>query len=229
MSEVNAPEGYTNEPAGNNPTAIIALAQKLHDEFVADGKAQAAEMIDSAKTEHDRLLAEASQAHSIAFNEAQREATGLLERANETATQAVSEAQLKAKIIVAEAEDRASSLTETILKLQAFEASYRANLKALAETALESLGFGVVPEDEISLPDTVDYEAETEALPIVEHDVVEHNGVNYEDLESASDADAEDAPEDEDKSVDDSEVADSDESNDTAAESEDEQNPEHKE
>ncbi|MFT4135702.1 DivIVA domain-containing protein [Microbacterium sp.] len=113
----SAPAAEQSEtPAGDGaaPAAgIIELAQRLHDEHVAEGVAQ-----------RDRLKAEAD---------------ALLADAREQASSIVAEAEERGRAELSRLEGDRSSLQTQIDELRQFESDYRSQLRSFIESKLEDL------------------------------------------------------------------------------------------
>jgi len=69
-------EGMT-EP--ESATGVLQLAQRLHDEYVSDGKAEAERLVSAAREESERLTSEAEELRNRTLNQLEEERT-MLER-----------------------------------------------------------------------------------------------------------------------------------------------------
>lgn len=114
---------YTNESA-----SILNLAQKVHDDYVTEGKNKADSLIFEAQEVAERLVSEASA-----------EAESLRTEATNEANRVLSEAESDAREIVESAEAEAAELESRIKNLKRIEYEYRARLSDLANNALKSL------------------------------------------------------------------------------------------
>lgn len=69
--------GTTNE--AESATEMLSLAQRLHDEHVANGKAESERLISEAETEKTRIITEAEEIHNRTLTKLEEERS-LLER-----------------------------------------------------------------------------------------------------------------------------------------------------
>lgn len=90
-----------NLESTNSSVGVLALAQKLHDEYVADGKA-----------EHDRLVTEATNKHEELLNDGKSKHDELIKEATELSELLKKEGEDQKSSLVAEAELRASEIIE---------------------------------------------------------------------------------------------------------------------
>ena len=103
--EPEAPEPAAQQlaPSGAQDAAgVIALAQKLHDEYVSQGK-----------TEHDRLLSEATTQRDQMLGEATSQRDQMLSEANSRREQLLGEAQHRHDELISTAEARHHELIST--------------------------------------------------------------------------------------------------------------------
>lgn len=68
----------TTEPA-NSAAGMLALAQRLHDEYIADGKTESERMISEAEAERTRIVTEAEDLHNRTLAKLEEERS-LMER-----------------------------------------------------------------------------------------------------------------------------------------------------
>jgi len=120
VEEVPAPVAAPEAPAASDAAAsagIIELAQRLHDEHVAEGLAQKEKLVRDAQNQHDKLIADAeNQASSI-----------------------LAEAQAKSRDELARLESERSTLESRISELRQFERDYRVQLRGFIEDKLRDL------------------------------------------------------------------------------------------
>lgn len=125
--EANADQAGTAEgasTASGSAAGMLAMAQKLHEQYVAEGQAK-----------HDVLIAEADAMVAQATAEHQR----LLAEARERSAGMVSEAEkVRAEVLQALGRDR-TALQEEIEDLRTFERAHRAPLKSYIEDRLIEL------------------------------------------------------------------------------------------
>ncbi|MGP9537885.1 DivIVA domain-containing protein [Brachybacterium sp. AOP43-C2-M15] len=108
-------------PAAESPdqsaAGIIALANRLHDEYVKNGEDERDRLISEANDEHDRLISEANDEHK----------------------RIVGEAEEKSRTTLAELETTKAELDKTIEGLRNFERDYRNRLRNYLENQLRDL------------------------------------------------------------------------------------------
>lgn len=141
---------------------VLALAQRLHEEYVSEGEDTRERLISEGQSHHDKVVGEATARHDdllstgqARYEELIAEATArheqLIAEARENATGMVAEAQqTRAEVLEALGGER-SLLQRTIDELRTFERDYRARLKAHLESQLlelEQTGGDVISDDE---------------------------------------------------------------------------------
>lgn len=107
---------------------LISEGQALHDQVIGDATAKEAELRSTAQTKHDALIAEATARHEQLITEARERSTGM-----------VSEAQQKRAEVLQNLGHERSQLQKKIEELKVFERDYRARLKAHLEGQLDRL------------------------------------------------------------------------------------------
>ena len=150
-SAVPAPAAAAGVEGGVGSAAgVLALAEKLHTEYVSEGRntrerlisegqlrhdqvvgeaiAQQEELRSTAQTKHDALIAEATGRHEQLITEARERATGM-----------VAEAQQKRTEVLQTLGHERTVLQTKIDELRAFERDYRARLKSHLEAQLHQL------------------------------------------------------------------------------------------
>lgn len=139
MVEENDTPSFSKELALNEPTSLLEMAQRVHDDFVANGKAKAEKLEFDAQKKHDELISSAREFHDISMLETESNAAAIIEDAQLSAFTLISDAKIKADSIVSGAQESILRLETSILKLQEFEAAYRSNLQALVAGAHATL------------------------------------------------------------------------------------------
>lgn len=116
-------------------TDVLAIAQKVHDEYVNDGKRK-----------HDEIVAEAESSRLTIIKDAEivaqkliDEATLVKQKADEDAKDVQASVQKQVDERMQELETENTKLKEKISKLQEFEMSYRNKLKKMVAKAYDSL------------------------------------------------------------------------------------------
>ena len=118
VEEVPAPVAAAPATGGAAASAgIIELAQRLHDEHVAEGQAQRDKLISDAQAQHDKLISDAqAQAASI-----------------------LADAEAKGRDEIARLDAERATLETRISELRQFERDYRSQLRGFIEEKLRDL------------------------------------------------------------------------------------------
>ncbi|MFV4913576.1 DivIVA domain-containing protein [Microbacterium lacticum] len=118
VEEVPAPVAAAPATGGAAASAgIIELAQRLHDEHVAEGQAQRDKLISDAQAQRDKLISDAqAQAASI-----------------------LADAEAKGRDEVARLDAERATLETRISELRQFERDYRSQLRGFIEEKLRDL------------------------------------------------------------------------------------------
>ena len=118
VEEVPAPVAAAPDTGGAAASAgIIELAQRLHDEHVAEGQAQRDKLISDAQAQHDKLISDAqAQAASI-----------------------LADAEAKGRDEIARLDAERATLETRISELRQFERDYRSQLRGFIEEKLRDL------------------------------------------------------------------------------------------
>ncbi|MFC7405366.1 DivIVA domain-containing protein [Georgenia alba] len=77
--EQPAPAGGESGPAPESAAGMLALAQRLHDEYVSNGKAESERLVSEAQAEGERIIKEAEDQHNRTLTQLEQERS-LLER-----------------------------------------------------------------------------------------------------------------------------------------------------
>ncbi len=115
VAELEAAAPATGGAAAS--AGIIELAQRLHDEHVAEGQAQRDKLISDAQAQHDKLISDAqAQAASI-----------------------LADAEAKGRDEIARLDAERATLETRISELRQFERDYRSQLRGFIEEKLRDL------------------------------------------------------------------------------------------
>ena len=118
VEEVPAPVAAAPATGGAAASAgIIELAQRLHDEHVAEGQAQRDKLISDAQAQRDKLI-----------SDAQAEAASIL-----------ADAEAKGRDEIARLDAERATLETRISELRQFERDYRSQLRGFIEEKLRDL------------------------------------------------------------------------------------------
>ena len=100
-----------------NATSMLALAQKLHDEYVSNGKAESERMISEAESERTRIVNETNAERDRILKETEDNKNAVLTKLDEDRT----------------------VLERKISELRDFERDYRGRLKSYLESLLQNV------------------------------------------------------------------------------------------
>ncbi|WP_291278433.1 DivIVA domain-containing protein [Galactobacter sp.] len=126
--------------AGGDATSangLLAMAQKVHDDYVAQGA-----------TERDRLVPEAQSKSQILVAEAETKAKNLVASAEADAEKTTKQAEETRQKTLADLEGKKSTLETQIDKLRGFERDYRSRLTSYIQGQLKDLDSSPVIADE---------------------------------------------------------------------------------
>jgi len=122
--------------AGVGPAAgLLALAQKVHDEYVAEGQAKYDHFVSIGEARHDSLIAEAE----ALLAEANAEREHMITAARERSTGMVAEARQQRDAMLHDLGSERGLLQKKIEDLRTFELGHRALMKAYLEGQLIEL------------------------------------------------------------------------------------------
>jgi DivIVA domain-containing protein len=138
---------------------VLALAEKLHAEYVAEGQKTRERLISEGQLRHDQVIGEANAKQEQLRHSAQAKHDALIAEATSRHEQMITEARERATGMVAEAQQKRAEVLQTlghelsllqqkIDELRIFERDYRARLKSHLENQLREL-------DEIGADNTV--------------------------------------------------------------------------
>ena len=128
-------------------TAMLDMAQRLHDEYVDKGKQENARLITEGRTEHDNLIGEGHSEHDRLINEGQSEHDRLIGEGSAEHDRLIGVASAKHDQIVREAEETSqrtyaqlakerATIERKIDDLRTFERDYRTRLKGFLQNLL---------------------------------------------------------------------------------------------
>ena len=138
-------EGGTGSAAG-----VLALAEKLHEEYVSEGRNTRERLISEGQLRHDQVVGEAIAQQEELRSTSQAKHDALIAEATARHEQLITEARERATGMVAEAQQKRTEVLQTlghertllqtrIDELRAFERDYRARLKSHLEGQLQQL------------------------------------------------------------------------------------------
>jgi DivIVA domain-containing protein len=138
-------------PGGlGSATGVLALAQKLHEEYVTEGQKTRERLIGEGQLRHDQVIGEATAKQEELRYNAQAKHDALIAEASVRHEQMITEARERATGMVAEAQQKRAEVLQTlghersllqkkIDELRTFERDYRARLKSHLEGQLHEL------------------------------------------------------------------------------------------
>ena len=139
-------DGDTGTANVDSAARVLALAQKLHDEYVAAGQTTREKLISEGQSRHDQVVAEvtARQEHLLSTGQAKYDELVSSGKAKHDALIAeaeapVAEAQQKKAQILQELDSERGVLQKEIEELRTCERDHRARQKAYVEGRLAAL------------------------------------------------------------------------------------------
>lgn len=146
-----APESAADadQPAAE-AAGVLAMAQKLHDQYVSQGEQQRTqlitegetkreELITAGTTKRDELVSEGEQIREQYITEGEQKRTELVTEAETRAENMIEEAELTSTRTLNALERKKSDLEGRVSELTSFERDYRARLKDYIEGQLNDL------------------------------------------------------------------------------------------
>jgi DivIVA domain-containing protein len=129
---------------------VLALAEKLHAEYVSEGQKTRERLISEGQLRHDQVIGEANAKQEQLRYSAQAKHDALISEATSRHEQMITEARERATGMVAEAQQKRAEVLQTlghergllqqkIDELRTFERDYRARLKSHLESQLREL------------------------------------------------------------------------------------------
>jgi len=146
----SAPVGGAADAGLGSAAGVLALAEKLHAEYVSEGQKTRERLISEGQLRHDQVLGEATAKQEELRSAAQAKHDALVAEATARHEQMITEARERATGMVAEAQQKRAEVLQTlghersllqkkIDELRTFERDYRARLKAHLEGQLQQL------------------------------------------------------------------------------------------
>ena len=117
---------------------LLALAQKVHDEYVAEGQAKYDHFVSTGEARHDSHIAEAE----ALLAEANAEREHMITAARERSTEMVAEARQQRDAMLHDLGSERDLLQKKIEDLQTFERGHRALMKSYLQEQLVELENG---------------------------------------------------------------------------------------
>ncbi|WP_146339178.1 DivIVA domain-containing protein [Nesterenkonia sp. NBAIMH1] len=149
------------EDQANSAAGVLAMAQKLHDQYVsegeetraayiaegeqtrdayiAEGESKRAELISDGESTKEQLVSEGTSKRDELVNEGETRRTEILTDAETRAENMIEEAELTSTRTLNALERKKSDLESRVSELTGFERDYRARLKDYIESQLNDL------------------------------------------------------------------------------------------
>jgi len=145
-----AVESTTAVAGLGSAAGVLALAEKLHEEYVSEGQKTRERLIGEGQLRHDQVIGEAKAKQEELRYGAQAKHDALIAEATTRHEQMITEARERATGMVAEAQQKRAEVLQTlghersllqkkIDELRTFERDYRSRLKAHLENQLQEL------------------------------------------------------------------------------------------
>ena len=160
QEQAPAAAAQAEQPA-NEAAGVLAMAQKLHDQYVSEGEQQRSQLITEGETTRDTLIAEGTSTRDELVAEGEQTREKYVTEGEQTREQYITEGEQKRAELVTEAETRAENMIEEaeltstrtlnalerkksdlegrVSELTSFERDYRARLKDYIEGQLNDL------------------------------------------------------------------------------------------
>lgn len=145
-----AVDSTTGKTGLGSAAGVLALAEKLHEEYVSEGQKTRERLIGEGQLRHDQVIGEAKAKQEELRYGAQAKHDSLIAEATTRHEQMITEARERATGMVAEAQQKRAEVLQTlghersmlqkkIDELRTFERDYRSRLKAHLENQLQEL------------------------------------------------------------------------------------------
>ncbi|MDQ1538561.1 MAG: hypothetical protein QOE58_2954 [Actinomycetota bacterium] len=143
-------QGPQNPQGFGSAAGVLALAEKLHAEYVTEGQETRERLIVEGQAHHDKVIGEATTKQAELRSTAQAKHDALIAEATARHEQLITEARERATGMVAEAQQKRTELLQSlghersmlqkkIDELKTFERDYRARLKSHLESQMQQL------------------------------------------------------------------------------------------
>jgi cell division septum initiation protein DivIVA len=119
--------------------AVLALAQKLHDEYVAEGQNTRERLISEGQSRHDQIVGEATARQEELVSTGQAKYDEFMSAGKAKHDALIAEAQQKKAEVLQGLGSERGVLQKEIEELRTFERDYRTHLKSYLEGQLIEL------------------------------------------------------------------------------------------
>lgn len=151
VEETPAPAAAADadQPAAE-AAGVLAMAQRLHDQYVSQGEQQRTQLITEGETKREELITEGTAKRDELVSEGEQTREQYITEGEQKRTELVTEAETRAENMIEEAEltstrtlnaleRKKSDLESRVSELTSFERDYRARLKDYIEGQLNDL------------------------------------------------------------------------------------------
>lgn len=122
------PAAAAGSTASADASGLIALAQRVHDEYVAQGEITRDQLVAEAQARHDELVNGAQNRHDALLSEASEQSDGMLRSAREEAAAIVEAATSERAQVLGDLERQRTGLEQTLEGLRGYEQDYRGRI-----------------------------------------------------------------------------------------------------
>ncbi|MGO1192863.1 MAG: DivIVA domain-containing protein [Nesterenkonia sp.] len=145
-----APAAADAEQPAAEAAGVLAMAQRLHDQYVAEGEQQRTQLITEGETRRDTLVSEGTSKRDELVAEGEKTREQYITEGEQKRSELVTDAETRAENMIEEAEltstrtlnaleRKKSDLEGRVSELTSFERDYRARLKDYIEGQLNEL------------------------------------------------------------------------------------------
>jgi len=131
--------GEQHRVTAESATGVLAMAQRLHDEYVSAGIEQRDKLLAEAKSKAEALVSDATAKSQKLVSDADAQSKKLVSDADTRSKKLVGDAEEKTRVTLTDLEQKKSVLENKIDHLRGFERDYRGRLKTFIEGQLRDL------------------------------------------------------------------------------------------
>lgn len=139
QSAATAAGGEQHRVTAESATGVLAMAQRLHDEYVSAGIEQRDKLLAEAKSKAEALVSDATAKSQKLVSDADAQSKKLVSDADTRSKKLVGDAEEKTRVTLTDLEQKKSVLENKIDQLRGFERDYRGRLKTFIEGQLRDL------------------------------------------------------------------------------------------
>ncbi|MEI2779562.1 MAG: DivIVA domain-containing protein [Tetrasphaera sp.] len=124
-----AASGEAMTTSAADASGLIALAQRVHDEYVAQGESTRDQLITEAQSRHDELISGAQEMHDALLAEASEQSEGMVGTARDEAAAILGAANQQREQVLGDLEGQRTGLEQTLETLRGYEQEYRGRIR----------------------------------------------------------------------------------------------------